>query len=148
MCHSCYGKGLRVEHEIRVILKKSTVIRKCHQSADLPRCSVELDRVSHLYIVVFCKEPVDGDLVVCLGHSSRQHADLIDLAAVRVDPISVVVYRLFFYVRLRIQLDVFVILQSFDQVFIRLFFEDEMTVFDIVFFKALIVGSLHASACH
>ena len=59
-----HTKLYRIKHGIIIILKQGTVIRKCHQTCDLPGFFTSDQGISYLKTVVIRIHTVNGDLAL------------------------------------------------------------------------------------
>ena len=62
--YDCHTKLYRIKHGIVIILKQSTVIRKCHKACDLPGFFTPGQGISYLKTVVIRIHTVNGDLAL------------------------------------------------------------------------------------
>ena len=139
-----HTKLYRIKHGIIIILKQGTVIRKCHQACNLPGFFTSDQGISYLKTVVIRIHTVNGDLTLPRRHFSLHQADLIHLLTVFKKTHGASVIQIFFYIVVLIKLNT----GSFNILPLRtinLFCSTKISVFDVIFIKALIISLQHAS---
>ena len=147
--HDSHTEFNRIEHHVTRIAEQRTVIRKCHQTCDLPELFAPGEGIPYLKAVVIRIHSVNCNFILLLRHFTFHQADQIDLCSgfKKTDR------ALWFRIQIRVGIFVFIeilvnryllFFQPCSLVVGELLFCCKISVFHVVFFKAFIVSIQHA----
>ena len=136
-----------IKHCVAVVLKQAAVIGKCNEPCDRPGfCSI-LQRISDLQVIVIRIHTVDCDLACFFCQFSIHQADFVDICTVLEETHRTAIGESIFYIIVLIDFDAF-FFDRFALSTVQPLSGAEVSIFDVVFFKSLIVCLDHTAICN
>ena len=129
-----------VEHHVGVVFKQRRIVRQRDRARYFKPGKLIADRKA----VIFKIQPVGGYLALTLGQAALEHVGPIYLAAVFENAHGVFVIERCFLVKKLMHRNAGGF-KPRSRLVRQLILKDEVAAFDIVFFKALVIGSDHAA---